>query len=266
MIGVQDEDSVHRLFDRRVHFIRLGGNAEGHAQEVAGVGQRVVRVQEGLADAVLVRHRRDRRDLGDQAVRGDGALDRIVDVGRVVIEGRQRADDAAHDCHRVRIAAEATEERRQLFMHHGVARDRVGEARQLVRRGQLAVQQQIGDFHKARLFGEFADRIAAMQQNAFVTVDIGQLRLARRRRGEPRIVGEVPGLRVELADVDDVRSDSAGHDRVVEILAVHGYLCGFGHLVVLPIRLASGPRCGRDFPLCRATRARRKCRARSCAR
>ncbi|PAV93088.1 hypothetical protein WR25_15890 [Diploscapter pachys] len=57
-------------------------------------------------------------------------------------------------------------------MHHGVARDRVGEARQLIRRGQLAVQQQIGDFHEARLFGEFADRIAAMQQNAFVAVDI----------------------------------------------------------------------------------------------
>ena len=48
---------------------------------------------------------------------------RIVDVGGVVIEGRQRADHAAHDRHRMGVAAEAAEEARQLLMHHGVAGD-----------------------------------------------------------------------------------------------------------------------------------------------
>jgi hypothetical protein len=42
--------------------------------------------------------------------RGDLALARIVDVGGVVIEGRQRADHAAHDRHRMRVAPEAAEE------------------------------------------------------------------------------------------------------------------------------------------------------------
>jgi fatty acid-binding protein DegV len=51
------------------------------------------------------------------------ALLRIVDVGRVVIEGRQRADHAAHDRHRVRVAAEAAEEAMNLLVHHGVAGD-----------------------------------------------------------------------------------------------------------------------------------------------
>jgi hypothetical protein len=60
---------------------------------------------------VLVGHRRDRRHLGDHADRGDHALVRIVDVGRVVIEGRQRADHAAHDRHRMRVAAEAVKKR-----------------------------------------------------------------------------------------------------------------------------------------------------------
>ena len=45
----------------------------------------------------------------------------------VVIEGRQRADHAAHDRHRVGVAAEAAIEGRQLLVHHGVAGDRVGE-------------------------------------------------------------------------------------------------------------------------------------------
>jgi hypothetical protein len=74
VIGVKDEDAVHRLFDRRDHFVFLGRNTEGHAQEIAGVGQLVVRIDERLADRILVRHRRDRRHLGNQAVRADLAV------------------------------------------------------------------------------------------------------------------------------------------------------------------------------------------------
>ena len=62
---------------------------------------------------------------------GDHALLRIVDVGGVVIEGRQRADRAAHDRHRMRVAAEAGEEPRHLLVHHGVARDGVAEVLEL---------------------------------------------------------------------------------------------------------------------------------------
>jgi hypothetical protein len=46
---------------------------------------------------------------------------RIGDVGRVVIEGRQGADHAAHDRHRVGVAAETGEEPAHLLVHHGVA-------------------------------------------------------------------------------------------------------------------------------------------------
>jgi hypothetical protein len=39
---------------------------------------------------------------------------------------------------------------------------------------QFAVEQQVADFHEARLFGQLADRIAAVQQHAFIAIDIGQ--------------------------------------------------------------------------------------------
>ena len=41
MIGVEDEDAPHRILDHRIDLIGLGRDAEGHAQEIAGVGQRL---------------------------------------------------------------------------------------------------------------------------------------------------------------------------------------------------------------------------------
>ena len=158
---------------------------------------------------VLVGHRRDRRHLGDQADRGDHALVRIGDVGRVVIEGRQRADHAAHDRHRMRVAAEAGEEARHLLVHHGVARDAIVEVVLLGLGRQFAVEQQVADFEEVAVLGQLVDRIAAMQQHALVAIDKGDLRLAARGRGEARIVGEGAGFLVERADVDDLWADRA---------------------------------------------------------
>ena len=116
VIGVEDENPVERLFDHRVDHIGLGRNGKGHPQEIAGIAQRVVGIDERLADRILVGHRRDCRHLGDQPVRADLAVDRIGNVGRIVIERRQRADHAAHHRHRVGIAAEPAIERRQLLV------------------------------------------------------------------------------------------------------------------------------------------------------
>ena len=204
---MQDEDPAHRRLDDRIHLIRLGRDAEGHAQEIAGVAQAVVRVHERLAERVFVSHRRQRRHLRDQPMRGDHALLGIGDVRAVVIEGRQRADDPAHDRHRVRVTAEAAIEGRQLLMHHSVAADRVGEVVELLLLRKLAVQQQVRDFHEARIFGQLVDRVTAMQQDALLAVDIGDGALAACGRCEAGVVGEHPRFAVELADIDDFGTD-----------------------------------------------------------
>jgi hypothetical protein len=89
VVGVQDEDAVHRLFDGGDHFIFFGRNAEGHAQEVAGIGQLVVRIDEGWPTEYLYAMA---AMVGILAIRrwANAALHRIGDVGRVVIEGRAR--------------------------------------------------------------------------------------------------------------------------------------------------------------------------------
>ena len=74
----------------------------------------------------------------------------ILDVDRVVIERRQRADHADHDRHRMRVAAEAGVEPGHLLMHHGVLDDAVVERQVLLSRRQLAVEQQIAGLDKGK--------------------------------------------------------------------------------------------------------------------
>ena len=195
MVGMEHQDAVHRLLDDRVDLVLLGRDREHHLQEVAGVGEVVARIDERLADRILVGHRRDRRHLGDQPVGRDHPLVRIVDVERVVIEGRQRADHAAAHRHRMGVTAEAAIEGAELLMQHRVVGDVLDELVLLRLGRQLAVHQQVAALHEVALLGQLGDVVAAIEQHAFVAVDVGDLGAARAGRGEAGIVGEHPRTR-----------------------------------------------------------------------
>ena len=96
----------------------------------------------------------------------------------VVVEGRQGPDHAAHDRHRMRIAPESAEEGGDLFVHHGVVGDGVQEIVALLAVRQVAVQQQVGNLEEMAVLGEFLDRVAAVQQDPRLSVDVGQAGLA----------------------------------------------------------------------------------------
>ena len=81
----------------------------------------------------------------------------------------------------MRVAAEAGEEAAHLLVHHRVVGHAVIEIGLLRRRRQLAVEQQVADLEEVAVLGELLDRIAAMEQDAFVAVDEGDLRLAGSR-------------------------------------------------------------------------------------
>ena len=82
VVGVQDEDAVHRPRQDRIDDVVLARDGEAHVQEVRRVVEAVLRIDEGLADRIFVGHGRDRRHLGDHAQRGDHPLVRVGDVGR----------------------------------------------------------------------------------------------------------------------------------------------------------------------------------------
>ena len=116
---------------------------------------------------------------------------RVIDVQGIVVEGREGADHAAHHGHRMGVAAEAVEEGLQLLVNHGVVLDGADELFLLRGGGQLAVQQQVAGFQVVGFLRQLFDGVAAMEEDAFVAVDIGDLRLAGGGRHEARIEGEV---------------------------------------------------------------------------
>ena len=109
----------------------------------------------------------------------------------------------------MRVAPEALEEARHLLVHHRVARHAIDEIGLLRGGRQFAVEQEIAGLEEVAVFGELFDRIAAIEQHAFVAVDIGDLRFGAGGRGEAGIEGEHAGLGVKLADIDDRGADRA---------------------------------------------------------
>ncbi len=172
----------------------------------------------GLADRVFERPGRDRRHFGDQSMGRNLALFGIIDVDAVVIEGGQRADSAGHDGHRVGVGSEPAKEPIELRVQHGVVSDRaleIGERRCV---GQFAVQEQITNLKEGRMLRQLFDGVAAVQQNAGVAIDEGDLALATRRGRKAGIEGENVRVGVELSYIDDVRARGPLQNRQVEIL------------------------------------------------
>ena len=209
MVGVQHEDAVQRAFEHRIDLVFLAWRTKHHAQEVAGIRQLIARVHVGLALAVFVGHGHQRRHFGNQSDGRNLAVLRVVDVGAVMVEGRQRAHQACQHSHGVRIAAKTAQEELQLFVDHGVVQYQLVKVRALAGAGQLALEQQVAGVEVIAVGGQLLDGVAAVQQLAFVTVNVGDGRLARSSRQKTWVVGEHAGLPIQLADVNHVRTNGA---------------------------------------------------------
>src|SRR5688572_4052066 len=70
------------------------------------------------------------------------------------------------------------------------------------------------------MLGELLDRVAAVEQNAGVAVDVGDRRAAARGGEKSRVVGKHARAPIERADVDDVRADGPRKDGEFERFSV----------------------------------------------
>ena len=218
VIGVQDENAPHGPGHHRTDHIILARRGEHHVQEVLGIAQVVARIDKGLAQGKLIGHRRDGRHLGDQTVRRDHAVLGIRNIGAVMVEGRKRADHAAHDCHGMGIPAKSPEEVCELLVQHGVVGDVFLVFVLLVLGGQLSVQKQVADFHVFGVFRQFLDGITAVKKNPLVAVNESDLGFAASRRGVSRVISEATGIPVETPHVDDLRTLGPGEHRQFDAL------------------------------------------------
>ena len=198
VVGVQDEEHVHRAGERGVH---LGVLAEHHPQEVRGEAQARVRRHRREALAVPVGHRGEGRSGGDQPADVERAALGVGDVLRVRVLGAQPGEERDEHRHRVRVRGEPVEHPGQRVGDGLEAGDPGPPTRTLAGGRQFAVQDQPGDVEVARALGELLDRVAAVAENALVAVNVGDPADAGGGvlerwvvGGEPRILGVRPHL------------------------------------------------------------------------
>jgi len=213
VVLVQHEQTLERAADDRVHLVGLGVGAEVELEEVVDEAQRVVGVQERLADALLVRVRGHDRQLGEQANRRDLDLRRVLRTERVLVVRRQRRNAGGEHRHRVRVVRQRIEEAAQVLVQQGVTTDAGVELVEFTRAGQLAVNEQPGRLEEARVLGDLLDRVAAIAEDALLAVDEGDRRAGGRRVDEPRVERGEPGLAGEGGDVDAGRTVGGLQDR-----------------------------------------------------
>ena len=140
MVGMEQENFVHRPSQNRIHAVILTRGGEHHMQEITAVGQIVTGIDKRLPNRMFVGHCRQGWHLGNQPMSGDTPMGLIGDIERVVIEGRECANQTTHDGHRVSITTESFEEFHHLLMHHGVFGDEVGKLFLFPRRWQIPVE------------------------------------------------------------------------------------------------------------------------------
>lgn len=246
VVRVQDQQLVERRDHDRVRYVLLRRDREGHPQEVLDVPEVVARVDEGVADRLLVRVRRDGRQLGEQPDRGEVALLLVERVVAVLVERRQRADHGGQHRHRVGVARESVVEPLDVLVQQRVLGDLVLERGELVDRRQLAVDQQIRHLDKAGPVGKLLDRIAAVAQDALFAVEIGDRGLVGGGIAVATVQGHQTGLRTKLPDIEARIADGAVDHRVgVLAVAVPQYyrVVAFLAHVIPHRRSASSPRC-----------------------
>ena len=146
VVSVQDQNTVHRAFQHRVHFILFTRRREHHAQEVTCVGEVVAWIHKRLTDRVFVTHRRHSRHFGQQTERRDITVTWVIHVQRIVVERRQRTGNTAHDRHRMRVTTERMEQTGNLLMDHGVTGHGGFKFIVLGLRRFFAVQQDVAHF------------------------------------------------------------------------------------------------------------------------
>ena len=220
VVGVQDEQDVERALEHRARLVLELRHLEQHVQEVARKAQVVVGVDVRPADAVTIRVGGNRRHLGDEPPHLLPARFLFVDSLGVGINRRERGDDRDEHAHRMGVVLEALHELLDVLVDHRVERDLAHPRVQLRRRRQFAEDDQVGRLQVGAVFGQLVDRIAAVEQDALVPVDVGNPAAARGGVLERRVVGhqtEVLGRRPDLAEIDG--ADRAMLDRNLVLLA-----------------------------------------------
>lgn len=202
VVSVEDEELVQSLGHNRVNLVLLSRVTKHHAQEVLARVELVIRVHIRLALRRTVGISGQHRDLSQQA---DSSLVQLLLIQWVelilVVSGENVKGGGQHG-HRVRIAREDVEGGLKVLIQESVVANLSVELRQLVLSRQVALNQQVGHLVKGGVLSQIRDVITTVAENAFLTINKGDLGLGGTGRCITRVEGHQASLVTELANIE----------------------------------------------------------------
>src|SRR5712664_981420 len=154
MVGMKDEENVEGALERGIGPILGFGGAKEHVEEVARIAELIVGIDEWHAQGMAIREGRNRGDLSNETIGLLLARLDAEDVLRVMIEGGKRGDRGDHHAHGMGVVMKAVQKFLDALVDESVVRDVVRPIRQLRRRGQFPMQEQIRGFQVGAFFRE----------------------------------------------------------------------------------------------------------------
>ena len=185
---MKNKENVEGAFQRWIRPILRLGSAKEHVQEIAGIAELVVRIDERHSQSVPIGERGNRRNFSDQTIGLLLARLDAEDVFRVVIKSGKRGDRRNHHAHGMGVVVKAVEKFLDAFVNESVVRNVVGPIIQLRRSRQFAMQEQIRGFQIGAFFRQVFDGIAAITEDASVAIDVRNPADARSGVVERRVV------------------------------------------------------------------------------
>ncbi len=159
MVGVEDEQDVEGTGQDGIGVEAGLGHLPHHREEVAGEVEGVVGIDEGHAHREAVGGGGQGGHLGDEpddlATAGLG----VEDLLGVEIERRERRHRGDEHPHGMGVVVEPLEEPLSyVLVDVGVLGDLVSPSVEFASRGQLPVEQQVGDLEVVGVLGQLVDR------------------------------------------------------------------------------------------------------------
>jgi hypothetical protein len=171
VIGVQDEQLVHRPDKDRVDLVVRHRRREHHVQEVRAVAQLVAGIHEWLADRLLVGKGGNRPQLGEQA---RGCDVQLLGLGllQLGVEARERHHHGRQHGHRMRALRITRKERPHVLVDHRVPVQQGREFLQFNPRRQPAVDQEVSNLDKRAAVSQVLDGISPVKQATDLAVHV----------------------------------------------------------------------------------------------
>jgi hypothetical protein len=193
VVRMQDQQDVQRFHELGVGFVgRLRRVREHHVQEVRAVLELVARIGNRSALPLLIAERSDRAYLRQHS-RDVMLVVRVgLDAFRIIC--CKRAHHRREDRHWMRARWEAIEEMPHVLVQHAVIGEQLRELLELRGGWQLPVDEEIARLDEGRRFGKLLDWIAAVEEDAFFTVDVGDRALSRPGVHETGVERDEPGV------------------------------------------------------------------------